>query len=404
MKALADLNLENKATFLRLDLNVPIASRGEVRDDFKIENALPTIKAVLAKGARLAIGAHLGRPHGAVEERLSLAGIGTALAEALNMDVILAEDCVGDGVKGLLRQLKPGSLILLENLRFNSGEVANDEDFAKELAAPFEAYICDAFAASHRRHASLVSMSEYFQDKCLGPACQAELAKVREFFAEDEDEEEDVPFGVVIGGRSYAEKAPLLQGMLDYAKVILVGGGVANTLLAAKGVETGRSKVEKNMLGIARSFLRNAEVRGVDVVLPVDHQLVNKYSALEPLRASKGQNVEEGTFAVDIGPVSVAIFKERLTEVKRALFCGPLGVSEWENTSAGSKEVARSLIKNKIPTIFGGGELLAQLSSTAMPRHFMKCTAGSALLTYLTEGDLPALKQFADHEPNALVS
>ena len=120
MKSLADLNLDNKATFLRLDLNVPIASRGEVRDDFKIQNALPTIKAVLAKGARLAIGAHLGRPHGAVEERLSMASIGTALAEALNMDVILAEDCVGDGVKGLLRQLKPGSLILLENLRFRT--------------------------------------------------------------------------------------------------------------------------------------------------------------------------------------------------------------------------------------------------------------------------------------------
>ncbi|MBI3179070.1 MAG: phosphoglycerate kinase, partial [Deltaproteobacteria bacterium] len=259
-----DLSLSERAVFLRLDLNVPVAA-GQVTSDARIRAALPTIEYVLAQGGRVALASHFGRPKGKRDAKYSLEPVGVRLSELLSRDVLLADDCVGDGVKRLMRNLRAGQLILLENLRFHAGEEKNDSQFAKALAAPFEVYVNDAFGASHRAHASMVGMVESFRERAAGFLLMREVEALTRLI-----EAPARPFVAVVGGAKVSDKVGVLGALLSRTDAILVGGAMAYTLLKATGKSVGQSHIDADKVHVARELLARADARGVRILVPED--------------------------------------------------------------------------------------------------------------------------------------
>jgi phosphoglycerate kinase len=336
--------------FLRLELNVPLAE-GRVADDSRIAEALPTLRELAAAGARVLVAAHLGRPKGQPNPKYSLAPVAARLSELLGRPVAFAADCIGPAAAAAAAALPPGGVCLLENLRFHPGEEANDEAFAAALAALAQAYVDDAFGAAHRAHASVVGVPARLAKKAAGRLLVKEVEALGRLLGEPAR-----PFAALLGGAKIEGKIDTLENLLPRLDLLLVGGGMANTFLAAQGHDLARSLVEPDRLELARGILARAAERGVEVLLPTDLVVTDDLARPTRVETVPAAAVPAGTMAVDVGPETRGTFAGAIARAATLFWNGPLGVFETPPFDAGTREVAQALAACPGFTVLGGGE------------------------------------------------
>jgi len=394
MKSIDQLDLGGKRVFIRVDFNVPLDKQGQVTDDARIRAALPTIKYALEKKAKVILASHLGRPDGQVKPELSLEPAGAKLSQLLGRDVTLADDCVGDGVKKLAADLRDGQVLLLENLRFHAEEEKNDESFSRELAALADVYVDDAFGTVHRAHASTVGMVRFVQQKGAGFLVAKEMKYLAPLLKGAQK-----PYLAILGGAKVSDKIKVLEQLMTKVDALLIGGAMAYTFLAARGVEIGRSRVEKDKLDLARRLLEKAGKLRVEIVLPQDHVVAAEPKGGVPTKI-EGPGISADQLGLDIGPKTVEAFKARIATANTVFWNGPMGMFETAEYAAGTKAVALALVeatRRGATTVVGGGDsaaAIAQLGLADQVTHVS--TGGGASLEYLEGRELPGVKVLED--------
>lgn len=389
--ALQELNVHERRVFVRVDFNCPI-KEGRVTDDTRIRAALPTLQYLREQKARLILASHLGRPKGTgFEEKYSLAPVGERLAELLGgVDIILPEDCVGDGVRKLCHELHTGQIVLLENLRFHAEEEANDDSFAQELAALAEVYVNDAFGAAHRAHASVVGVPKHLTERAAGFLMQREVETLTKLLANPAR-----PFIAVLGGAKIGDKLELIENLLGKVDVILIGGGMAYTFLKARGIAVGASLVDESKVYTAGKLLARASEVGVRIVLPVDHVMAESLQSTTP-RKSGGDAIPEGLMGLDIGPATVSAFCSALTRARTVFWNGPLGCFEQAAFAAGTTAVAEAVAASRGTTVVGGGDSIAALQQAGVADKVTHLsTGGGASLEFMEGKPLPGVEALA---------
>jgi len=385
-----DLDLNGKRVIMRVDFNVPLDGNLNITDDTRIRATVPTIKYALDKGARLILMSHLGRPDGKAVAKYSLAPCAQRLGEILGKQVKMAKDCVGTEVKSMADALKPGECLLLENLRFHAEEEANDAGFAKELASLGDVYVNDAFGTAHRAHASTEGVTKYLRS-AAGFLLEKEIE-----YLEGKVSDPAKPFVTILGGAKVSDKIGVIENLLDKVDAILIGGGMAYTFYAAQGKQIGASKVEKDKIDIARSLLEKAKNAGVNVVLPVDNVIADKFDANADSKLV-GDQIPDGWMGLDVGPKTVEAFKAVLKDAKTIVWNGPLGVFEMDKFSKGTEEVAKYIATLKAISIIGGGDTAAAIAKFKLEDKMTHIsTGGGASLEYLEGKVLPGIKALTD--------
>jgi phosphoglycerate kinase len=379
--SITSVDVAGKRILVREDLNVPM-SKGQITDDSRIRAAIPTLQHLAQRGAMVIVMSHLGRPKG-VEPDLSLRPVGLHLASLLGHEVHFAEDCVGEPARTAVGKLQNGQVLLLENVRFHPEEEANDPDFAHRLAALGELYVNDAFAASHRAHASVVGVAAYL------PAFAGELMETELTALHQALDNPKRPMLAVVGGAKVSTKVGVLQNLLKKVDALLVGGAMANTFFKARGYPTGNGLVEDSALDAAKEVL---EAAGRKLLLPVDLVCARRMEAGQPLRIMNADAVEPGWMALDIGPKSVALFSERLHGAGSVVWNGPLGVAEIRDFSDGTKAIGEAIAACGGYTLVGGGDTVAAIESLGLGGRFSHVsTGGGATLEYLEGKTLPGI-------------
>ncbi len=386
-KSIADLDLQGRRVFIRVDFNVPLTPAGGVSDATRIRESLPTITHAIERGARVVLASHLGRPKGRVKPEFSLLPVAAYLAEALGRDVVLADEPAGDGAKKVVNDLRDGGVAILENLRFTPGEEANDENFSRALATYADVYVNDAFGTAHRAHASTVGMVKYVASKGMGFLMDREATMLGKLLGEVQR-----PFVAIIGGAKVADKIGLLESLLGRADTVCLGGAMANTFLSAKGVGMGRSLVESSKLPIARAFLAKAEASGVRIVLPRD-LVVAEDATAESGAVVAIASVPGDQAALDIGPESVAEIAAVLSRARTVFWNGPMGVLEAQPFAAGTIAVAKAMAQVMGgTTVVGGGETVAAVHRAGIASSITHIsTGGGASLEFIEGKKLPGL-------------
>jgi phosphoglycerate kinase len=379
--SITSVDVAGKRVLVREDLNVPM-SKGHITDDTRIRAALPTLQHLAQRGAVVIVMSHLGRPKG-VEADLSLRPVGMHLASLLGHEVHFAEDCVGEPARTAVGKLQNGQVLLLENVRFHPEEEANDADFAHRLASLGELYVNDAFAASHRAHASVVGVAAYLP-AFAGELMEAELTALHQ--ALDNPKR---PMLAVVGGAKVSTKVGVLQNLLKKVDALLIGGAMANTFFKARGWPTGNGLVEDTALTEAKEVAAGA---GRKLLLPVDLVCARRMEAGQPLRIMNADAVEQGWMALDIGPKSVALFSQRLHGAGSVVWNGPLGVAEIRDFSDGTAAVGEAIATCGGYTLVGGGDTVAAIEALGLGGRFSHVsTGGGATLEYLEGKTLPGI-------------
>jgi phosphoglycerate kinase len=363
VKTIADLaaadegrGLENKRVFIRVDFNVPLDKKtGAITDDARIREALPTIRFAMEKGARVILASHMGRPKPGKKEGLSLEICGARLAELTDWEVHVPEDCVGDGPKKVIHDLRVGQVCLLENLRFHPEEEANDEGFARQLAELCDAYVDDAFGCVHRAHASVHALPLMVRDRAAGFLLEKELRALSRVVDNPEK-----PFVAILGGAKVSDKIEVVEALLAKCSVLCIGGAMANTFLAAQGRNMQKSLIESDKLALARTIMEKAGARNVKLVLPVDVKVASSLDATSGQVVMVGA-VPEETMALDIGPKTVDLIRAELASAKTVFWNGPMGLFETPAFSDGTLDVARALAEVEGFTVVGGGDSAAAI-------------------------------------------
>ncbi|TQF17412.1 phosphoglycerate kinase [Myxococcus llanfairpwllgwyngyllgogerychwyrndrobwllllantysiliogogogochensis] len=384
-----ELQLTGKRTFIRVDFNVPLEGR-RVTDDTRIREALPTIRRALELGGKVMLASHLGRPKGP-DPKLSLEPVAARLAELLGPkhEVILTDDCIGDGVKKQVKELKEGQVVVLENLRFHKEEEANDETFARELAALADVYINDAFGTAHRAHASTAGMVPFVKEKAAGLLMKKEIEYLGRVLKNPEK-----PFVAILGGSKVSDKIKVIENLLPKVDALLIGGAMAYTFLKAQGVEVGKSRVEEDKLSLATRILDAAQRLKTPIVLPVDHivgtELTDKSLALE----TPDNVVPTGMMGLDIGPKTRAIFTQHIRDARTVIWNGPMGLFEVAKFAEGTRSVATAMANNKqAVTVIGGGDSAAAVEQMGVADQLSHVsTGGGASLEFLEGRELPGIK------------
>lgn len=381
IRRFSEIDLRGKPTFIRVDFNVPLTSDRKVADDTRIRAALPTIKEAIDKGARVVLASHLGRPKAGPDPELSLEPVAAALAELLGKDVTFADDCVGDGVRKNIQDLREGDVLLLENLRFHPGEEKNDEAFARALADRIEVYVNDAFGAAHRAHASTVGMVRFVREKAAGHLMIREVEVLRGLL-----EEPARPFVVVMGGAKVSDKVAVMDSLIRRADAILVGGAMAYTLLAARGVKVGKSRVEQDKIPVAERIIKAAAARNVALLLPEDHVIAAAFD--EHARPEVWREIPEYGIGLDIGPATREAYVNRILGAKTVFWNGPMGVFEWPSFAAGTLAVAQAVADAKAVTVVGGGDSVAAIQAAGLAGKVTHISTGGGASLELLEGKI----------------
>jgi len=394
IRSVEQLDLPGKRVFIRVDFNVPIDKKtGAVKDDSRIRAALPTIRYAIGKKAKVILASHLGRPEGKVVPELSLENAGERLSQLLGQDVIFADDCVGDGVRKLVADLRGGQVLLLENLRFHPGEEKNEDEFARQLASLAEAYVNDAFGAAHRAHASTVGMVKHVPHRGAGFLMLSELKTLSGLLKGARR-----PYLAILGGAKVSDKIKVIENLMTRVDTLLIGGAMAYTFMSARGVG-GASRVEKDKLDLARRVLEKAKQSRVELVLPVDHVV-----AREPKGGIETRIVDdpipEGWVGLDIGPKTVAQYEQRIAGAATVFWNGPMGMFETPEYAAGTRAVAQALAKataRGATTVVGGGDSAAAIAEMGLADKVTHVsTGGGASLEFLEGRELPGVKVLDD--------
>lgn len=387
MRQLGDLSCKGKKVLIRADLNVPLNEKLEITDDNRIKQFLPTLQAVLSQGGRAIIMSHLGEPSG-VDAALSLKPVAARLAELLSTDIISAPDCIGDDVTKLVAELKDGQVLLLENLRFQAGEKKNDPGFAAQLAKLGDIFISDAFATAHRSHASIVGVPKLFKEKSAGLLMQKEIDYYKQAL-----EKPRKPLCVVIGGSKVSSKLTALVNLASKADTLIIGGAMANTFLAAQGLQVGRSLFESELAGKALELLGTLARRGCRVYLPVDVIVAPSLNSKGLGRAVPVQEIPADTMALDIGPATSLLYREALHSAETIVWNGPMGAYENEDFAKGTHDMCESIANSHGMTVVGGGDTDAAIHHMQLAHKFsFISTAGGAFLALLEGNSLPGIK------------
>jgi len=387
-----DLPVEGKRVFLRVDFNVPLSKADEgrrhVTDDSRIQAALKTIRHLVERGARLVVASHLGRPKGKPSPEYSLEPVAAHLAEILSAEVTLTDEPVGDGARKVVADLRDGQIAMLENLRFNPGEEANDETFARALASYADIYVNDAFGTAHRAHASTVGMIPHVADAGAGFLMYEEVDKLSRLLGEV-----DRPYLAILGGAKVSDKIEVLEALLGRVDGIAIGGAMANTFLKARGLDLGASLVEEDKLPVARSFLRKAAEAKVQVRLPVDLVVASSFDSESGSPVAVDQ-VKSDQMALDIGPTSARAYGDDIARARTIFWNGPMGVFERPPFAAGTLAVARAVADNRLAfTVVGGGDSVAAVNQAGLADKISHVsTGGGASLEFVQGMTLPGIE------------
>ncbi|MBI2608072.1 MAG: phosphoglycerate kinase [Deltaproteobacteria bacterium] len=378
---------EGDRVFLRCDFNVPLDKNRNILDDTRIRASLPTIQYLLDKKSKLILASHLGRPKDAPAQEFSLEPVGRRLSELLKKDVIVADDCIGEGIQKVLEDVGPEQILLLENLRFNSGEKKNNPAFAHHMSLFVDVYVNDAFGVSHRSDASVEALPHLIKRRGCGFLIQKEVENLTRVL-----EHPERPYVAIIGGSKVSDKIGLLRNLMVKADIVLVGGALAYTLLKAKGVEVGDSLVEDEKLQLAKNLFEKAVQEKVELVLPCDHIVKKENEKDSEYIMTENQNIQKGFCGVDIGPKTISKFSYYISRAKTIFWNGPLGIYEKPPYDAGTRAIAQLVGESSVYSIVGGGDCVAAVAQAGVLHKISHIsTGGGASLEFLEGKILPGL-------------
>ncbi len=391
-KTLKGQNVLGKRVLVRVDFNVPMDEFGNIEDDTRIKASLPTIEYLLDARAKVILMSHLGRPKGKKDPKLSLQPVAKRLSRYLNRDVKMAPDCVGDEVKSMVENLKEGEVLLLENLRFHPGEEGKDPEFAKELASYGELYVSDAFGTCHRKHSSVYLVPKFLKPAVMGFLLEKEISYFERAMINPQR-----PVVAIIGGAKVSSKLGILKNLLRRMDKLFVGGAMAFTFIRAMGYPTGGSLVEGELLETARDIMDVAKKLGVRFYLPVDFVIGMEVSDNTPTKVVPWQEIPEGWMGLDIGPVSVSLLREVLSDAQTVVWNGPLGVFELDRFKDGTYQTAKMLADSPALTIAGGGDTDHAIHRAGVYSAIdFVSTGGGAFLELLEGKTLPCIEVLDD--------
>ena len=390
-KTIRDLSFKGKRIFVRVDYNVPMDKAGNITDDTRISATLPTLRYLLEQGASLILGAHFGRPKNGPAPEFSLAPVATHLSSLLGKEVKFAADCVGPVAEAAAQALQPGEVLMLENLRFHSEEEKNDPLFAKGLAALADIAVNDAFGVSHRAHASVEGITKFL------PAVAGFLMEKELDFLGRAVTNPERPYVAIIGGAKVSDKIGVIANLLTKVDALLIGGGMANTFIAAQGYSVGKSLVEPDKIPLAKDLIAQAKASGVKLLLPSDVVVAEKFASDAAHRVVAVSAIGAEEMALDIGPASSAAFAQTLADAKTVVWNGPMGVFEMDAFAKGTEFVAQAVAHSQAVSIVGGGDSVAALEKVGLADQITHIsTGGGASLEFLEGKVLPGVAALAD--------
>lgn len=381
MKSVKELHLENRKVLVRVDFNVPMDERGVITDDARMREALPTLEYIKKQNGKLIICSHRGRPKGEKNLEFSLAPVAAHLETILGCPVKMSSDCIGARVEEQAEKLGPGEVLMLENLRFHKGETENDAAFSAALAGLAEVYVNDAFAVSHRAHASVAGVPERIESKGAGFLLQKELDYFNQAMADPVR-----PLAAIVGGAKVSSKLGALENMLSRVDKMLIGGAMANTFLKALGCSVGASLVENDLLDSARNLLHQAEEQGVKLFLPVDLVVAESFSNDAVAKQVTCLEIPDGWMALDIGPATSTYFQEALADVRTIVWNGPMGAFEMDSFARGTMALCHAVASSHALSITGGGDSNAAVKKAGVSESIGYMSTGGGAFLQLMEG------------------
>jgi len=388
-RTLDQLPVQGKKVLVRVDYNVPLSPEGKVTDDTRVRETLPTLEYLLNKGAAVILCAHLGRPKGKPVAQYSLKPAAACLESLIHKSIQMAPDCVGPAVQAIAKNLKPGQILLLENLRFHPEEEANDSAFAKSLASLADYFVQDAFGAVHRAHASTTGVPE------LLPSAAGLLLAKEIYFLSHAIQNPQRPFVAILGGAKVSDKIEVIESLIEKVDTLLVGGAMAYTFAKAQGISVGKSRVENDKIDLALSLLEKAKKRGIQFLLPIDRVIVQNVDPNAKAEITPSTTIPEGWEGVDIGPKTVQLFQKQLLNAKTIVWNGPMGIFEMPAFAKGTFAIAEFVAeatKKGATTIVGGGDSVAAVKQAGLGNQLSHVsTGGGASLEYLEGKDLPGI-------------
>ncbi|WP_019121146.1 phosphoglycerate kinase [Brevibacillus massiliensis] len=389
-KSIRDIDLAGKRVFCRVDFNVPMQD-GVITDDTRIRAAVPTITYLTKAGAKVILASHFGRPKGEVVEEMRLTAVAEHLSKLLGQPVKKLADSTGPEVAAAVREMKDGDVILLENVRFHAGEEKNDPELAKEFASLADVFVNDAFGTAHRAHASTAGIAQYI------PAVAGLLMEKELQFLGGALSNPDRPFTAIVGGAKVKDKIAVIENLLTKVDTLIIGGGMANTFIKAQGYSVGASLCEDDKLELARSLMEQAKQRGVQLLMPTDVVVADRFAADAETKTVSIDAIPDGWMALDIGPATVKTFREAILASKTVVWNGPMGVFELDKFASGTVEVAKAMAECAGTTIIGGGDSVAAVEKAGVADRMTHIsTGGGASLEFMEGKDLPGVTVLQD--------
>jgi phosphoglycerate kinase len=393
-KTLHDIDIKGKTVLMRVDFNVPIID-GTITDDNRVVQALPSITYIVDQGAKLVLTSHLGRPKGKPNPEFSLEPVSQHLAGLVSAPVHFASDCVGEAAEKAISDATAGEIVVLENVRFHTGETENDPQFAQQLAAHADIFVNDAFGSSHRAHASVAGVTAYMNESVSGFLLEKEIT-----YLSDSVNDPKRPFVAILGGAKVSDKIPVIQRLLTKVDTIIIGGGMAYTFLATKGYSVGNSLLEEDKIPMAQSLMNQALEAGVNLMLPVDLVIADDFSNDANRKVVASDGILDNWESLDIGPETISLFVAAIAQAKTVLWNGPMGVFEMPNFAIGTQSIAKALVsatEHGATTIIGGGDSASAIKQAGLSDQVSHVsTGGGASLEYLEGKELPGLSHLSD--------
>ncbi|AVQ45811.1 phosphoglycerate kinase [Clostridium botulinum] len=392
-KSIEDIDVKGKKVLVRCDFNVPL-NEGKITDENRLVGALPTIKYLMEKGAKIILCSHMGKPKGEPKKELSLLPVAKRLSEMLNKEVIFADDdnVVGENAKEAVKDMKDGDVVLLQNTRYRKEETKNEEVFSKELASLADLFVNDAFGTAHRAHCSTVGVTNYLEEAACGYLIQKELK-----FLGNAVEKPERPFVAILGGAKVSDKINVINNLLDKVDTLIIGGGMGYTFLKSQGYTVGDSLLEEDKVEYAKEMINKAKEKGVNLLLPVDITIADRFDKDAKPIITEDQNVGEGYMGLDIGPKTAKMYSDAIKTAKTVIWNGPMGVFEFKNFANGTIEVAKAMADSDAVTIIGGGDSAAAVNILGFGDKMTHIsTGGGASLEFLEGKELPGIAALND--------